>query len=220
MSVVSVFSYVTAYTPIYTYYNKNLKCYQARNTFWRVAMTGKKDERRTAFLEKTRFELESLAGRGVRMGGNAFSAALIVKGELSVDESQGAEPFSGRDGDALRKSLERLGYEPEDWCWALFPSGASALGPDLVRETIAALDPATLIVCDEAAAAAVREAYADSLAAIEDLNQAMLVPGVVSHLLGMRVLNLGGFDAALDDSHSKQLMWAYLKQIPPLGEPY
>ena len=44
--------------------------------------------------------------------------------------------------------------------------------------------------------------------------------GNVVHLLGMRVLNLGGFAAALGDAHEKQVMWARLKKIPPLGEPF
>jgi hypothetical protein len=42
----------------------------------------------------------------------------------------------------------------------------------------------------------------------------------VAPILGMRVMNLGGFSAALSDPRKKQLMWARLKQLPPLGEPY
>ena len=38
--------------------------------------------------------------------------------------------------------------------------------------------------------------------------------------LGVRVLALGGFADALGDQRQKQLMWARLKQIPPLGEPF
>ena len=74
-------------------------------------------------------------------------------------------------------------------------------------------------MCDEAAAAAVREAYADELAALPDFAEAMLAPGVVALVLGMRVLNLGGFEAALADKRQKQVMWARLKRVPPLGEP-
>jgi len=36
----------------------------------------------------------------------------------------------------------------------------------------------------------------------------------------MRVMDLGGFEAALADPKKKQIAWAYLKKIPPLGEPY
>ena len=65
-----------------------------------------------------------------------------------------------------------------------------------------------------------REAYADDLAQIDSLDEALLAPGVVAHVCGMRVLNLGGFAAALADPHEKQVMWARLKRIPPLGEPF
>ena len=49
---------------------------------------------------------------------------------------------------------------------------------------------------------------------------AMLAPGLVAHVLGRRVLALDGFEAALADGRAKQRMWAYLKQLPPLGAPY
>ena len=53
-----------------------------------------------------------------------------------------------------------------------------------------------------------------------DFDAAMLAPGHVVRILGMRVMALGGFEAALADPHAKQVMWARLKQLPPLGEPY
>ncbi|MGI6230615.1 MAG: hypothetical protein ACOYJL_06865 [Tractidigestivibacter sp.] len=187
-------------------------------------MATERDERRSVYVEKTRHELEELAQRGVRMGGNAFSSILLAKGDLTADELAGAEPFSGRDGVALRKSLERLGYGPEEWCWALLGQGGEAPGlsldSELVRLTLTALDPATLVLCDEVAASAVRNAYADDLVELQDLEEAMLAPGYVVRIRGVRVLNLGGFEAALDDSRQKQVMWARLKEIPALGEPF
>ena len=48
----------------------------------------------------------------------------------------------------------------------------------------------------------------------------MLEPGYVVQLCGMRVLNLGGFAAALSDPRAKQQMWARLKRAAPLSEPY
>lgn len=184
-------------------------------------MGSERDARRRAYLDKTATEVDDLARRGVRAGGNAFSSVLLVKGELSEAEKSGEPPFSGADGAALRASLERLGYPPEDWEWLLTVTDqGEPLDADLLREAVAALDPATLVCCDEAAANLLREAYADDLAALESLEQAMLAPGQVVDLLGMRVLNLGGFAAALADPHDKQVMWARLKKIPPLGEPF
>ena len=186
-------------------------------------MASERDLRRKAYVEKTTVELTGLAKRGVVMGGNAFSPILFAKGELTEEEAAGsAEPFSGDDGIALRASLSALCYQPQDWETLLVcdASGEKPLEPALLREALCALDPATLVCCDEASADAVRESYADDLAELADLDQALLAPGVVAHACGMRVLNLGGFAAALGDVRQKQLMWARLKQLPPLGEPY
>ena len=170
--------------------------------------------RRELYVSKAQEELGSLAERGVITAGNAFSSVLFVKGELSEDERAGARPLSGADGKALRAALSALGYAPEDWC------AGSPIGPELFREAIAALDPATLVACDEAAAQSVREAYAEQLSQLSDFDEALLTPGKVSRVLGMRVMNLGGFAAALSDAHQKQVMWARLKRLPPLGAPY
>ena len=184
-------------------------------------MASERDVRRRAYLDKAAAEIDALVARGVVMGGNAFSTALLVKGEPSEAEQAGAEPLSGADGKALRASLARLGYAPEDWEWMLCAKAdGEPLPADVFRLAVCTLDPATLVCCDEAAATAVREAYAEELASIESLEEALLVPGAVSRVLGMRFLNLGGFEAALADSHEKQVMWARLKLIPPLGEPF
>ena len=179
-----------------------------------------REARRTAALDKTRFELDALAAHGVVMAGNAFSSVLLLKGALS-DADRDAGLLAGADGDALRAALQALGYEPQDWAGlASVDDAGDALPADLLREAICALDPATLVVCDEAAASLVREAYADDLAAQESFEEAMLTEGLVVQVAGMRVLALGGFEAALSDARQKQLMWRRLKQLPPLGDPY
>ena len=73
---------------------------------------------------------------------------------------------------------------------------------------------------DETATQVVRDAYAEELSGLEDLNEALLPAGMVAYVCGMRFLNLGGFAAALGDPRQKQVMWARLKQVPPLAEPY
>ncbi|OUO33625.1 hypothetical protein [Olsenella sp. An293] len=186
-------------------------------------MASERDARRWAYLDKAAAEIDALAARGALMGGNAFSSVLLVKGELTDAEKGGEAPFSGADGTALRASLDRLGYPPEDWAWLLTVDEAGEpLDAVLLREAVCALDPATLVCCDEAAAALLREAYADDLAALESLDEALLAPGAVARVLGVRFLNLGGFAAALasGDAHEKQVMWARLKKVPPLGEPF
>ncbi len=184
-------------------------------------MASEREARRRAYLDKTAAETDGLAARGAIFGGNAFSEVLLVKGELSEAEKGGEPPLSGADGKALRASLDRLGYAPEDWEWALtVDADGEPLDVSLFRETVCALDPATLVCCDEAAANLAREAYADELALLDRLEEAMLLPGEIAQILGMRVLNLGGFEAALGDAHEKQVMWARLKKIAPLGEPF
>lgn len=174
-----------------------------------------------AYLNKTAAELEVLTSEGVLMSGNAFSPVAFVKGEPGPAEQDGGEVLSGDDGKALRASLLALGYTPEEWvALATWKADGTPLESSVLRRSVAVLDPATLVVCDEAAVAVVREAYANELFELEHVEEAMLSPGYVVLVLGMRVLNLSGFEAALGSTHSKQLMWAWLKQIPPLREPY
>lgn len=188
--------------------------------------------RRTALLNAERQELEYLERAGVRMAGNAFSPIVLVKGELNDVEEASGELLAGADGKALRAALGRLGYAPEDFCALGAVAGAgdpavTSTAPEgaplpsrLFREALEALDPEAVVLLDDAAAAEMREAYAEELATIEQFDVAMLSPGLVARVLGRRVLALDGFEAALGDPASKQRMWAYLKQVPPLGAPY
>ena len=189
-------------------------------------------ERKEALAAAAEQELTSLQGRGVRMVGNAFSPIVLVKGELDAAELSGGALLAGEDGAALRSALSAIGWAPEDFCVLAAVAGAGedgvvpsvspgdVLPPDLFREALEALDPEAVALLDDAAADAMRNAYADALAVIEDFDTAMLKPGLVARVLGRRVLALDGFEAALADPHEKQRMWAYLKQLPPLGAPY
>ena len=189
-------------------------------------------ERTEALAAAAEQEFAALQGRGVRMAGNAFSPVVLVKGALNEVERTGGVLLSGEDGTALRAALSAIGWAPEDFCALASAADAGeegvvpaiepgeALPPELFREALEALDPEAVVLLDSAAADAMREAYADALALIEDFDTAMLKPGLVAHVLGRRVLALDGFEAALTDKHEKQRMWAYLKQLPPLGAPY
>lgn len=188
-----------------------------------AAVLEQQGSRKQAFLDKTRYEIDNLTRQGVVLAGNAFAQVLFAKGQLDPGEldDDGRKLLAGQDGKALRASLAALGYEPQDWAaLSTLASDGKPLEPHLVRLTVTTLDPPTLVACDEAAAHALREAYADELVALDDFDAAMLAPGVVSHVRGMRVMNLGGFEDALADAHQKQIMWARLKKLPPLGEPY
>lgn len=188
-----------------------------------AALSPSSNARKKAYVGKARYEVEALERQGVVMSGNAFAQVLFVKGQLDAGELDdgGMNLLAGADGKALRASLAALGYEPQDWA-ALSAMNAAGdlLEPSVLRLAVTTLSPTTLVACDETAAHAMREAYADELVAIENFDAAMLKPGVVAFVRGMRVMNLGGFEAALADQHQKQVMWARLKKLPPLGEPY
>lgn len=187
---------------------------------------------RAARLVAAQQEFEDLAARGVRIDGDGFSPIVLVKGDLNEAEQAGGTLLAGDDGRALRAALLRLGYAPEDLC-ALsavagegdpsvvdMPDAGEPLAPELFREALEALDPEAVVLLDDVAAGVMREAYADALSLIEQFEVAMLEPGLVAHVLGRRVLALGGFEAALQDPAAKQRVWAYLKQLPPAGAPY
>lgn len=189
-------------------------------------------DRRSALLAATEQEFAALTERGVRICGNAMSPIVLVKGTLNAEEQAGGDVLAGADGAALRAALERLGYAPEEFCALAAVAGphdegaapqiaaGEALPPALFREALEALDPEAVVLLDDAATAVMRDAYAEELARIEQFDVAMLAPGLVAHVLGRRVLALDGFEAALADTRAKQRMWAYLKQLPPLGAPY
>lgn len=185
-------------------------------------------DRKRAFTEAARQELDALAGRGVRMDGNGFSPIVLVKGELNEAERAGGALLAGADGTALRSALSAIGYAPEDFCVlsAVLGEGdtscapGSLLSPELFREALEALDPEAVLLLDNTAADVMRETYADALAAIESFESAMLTPGLVVRVLGRRVLALDGFERALAEPREKQRMWAYIKQLPPAGAPY
>lgn len=189
-------------------------------------------ERKEALAAAAEQELGFLQTHGVRIAGNAFSPIVLVKGELNEVELAGGSLLGSADGDALRSALSAIGWAPQDFCALAAVSGegedgveagsipGEPLAPELFREALEALDPEAVVLLDNAAADVMREAYADGLAIIEDFNTATLAPGLVAPVLGRRVLALDGFEAALAAPAEKQRMWAYLKQLPPLGAPY
>lgn len=188
-------------------------------------------DRKEALAGAVEQELEALATRGVRMAGNAFSPIVLVKGELNADELAGGELLAGADGHALRAALGAIGYAPEDFCALAAVAGPAQPGdavaaageplpPEVLHEALEALDPEAVLLLDDAAARATRDAYADALVVIEDFDTAMLKPGLIAPVLGRRVLALDGFEAALNDPREKQRMWAYIKRLPPAGAPY
>ena len=128
---------------------------------------------RQEYLDKAKAELGDLAQAGVIMTGNAFSHVLLVKGEPEEAAADGSltKLLEGPDGKALHAALGALGYAPEDW-GGLSTNDAEGypLVPGTLRLAVATFDPSTLIALDDAAAAAIREAFADELVELESLD--------------------------------------------------
>lgn len=101
-------------------------------------MSMSQSQKKEAIAQAAEQELASLAGRGVRIAGNACSPIVLVKGDLDEAERSGGELAAGPDGAALRKALGAIGYAPEDFCVlasvAGVGDGAVAVGETLPCE--------------------------------------------------------------------------------------
>ncbi len=175
---------------------------------------------RSLYGAKAREEIAALLAAGAVLSGNAYSSVLLVKGEPGAAERAGGALLSGPDGQALRSALAALSYAPEDWCAAAtWDNAGNPVDAALMARIIATLSPLTVVVCDEAACAVVRDALAQDLVGLASIEEAMLCPGWPVRARGMRLMALGGFEAALADPERKRLMWARMKQLPPLDQP-
>lgn len=168
--------------------------------------------RKEAYMAKTTHEFGDFAAQGVCMAGNAFASVLLVKGQ---------EDFGEEELSALKASLEHLGYAPEAWATLLTTTKTGEpINPELVRQAISAFSPDTVLLVNDAAVASVREAYAEELKQLKTDAEKTFSPRVLVRVCGMRMVNLDNFAGALEDPRQKQLRWAAIKQVPPLGEPY
>lgn len=175
-------------------------------------MPSERSMRKEAYMAKTTHEFGDFAAQGVCMAGNAFASVLLVKGQ---------EDFGEEELSALKASLEHLGHAPEAWATLLTTTKTGdPINPELVRQAISAFSPDTVLLVNDAAVASVREAYAEELEQLKTDAEKTFSPRVLVRVCGMRMVNLDNFAGALEDPRQKQLRWAAIKQVPPLGEPY
>ena len=175
-------------------------------------MPSERSMRKEAYMAKTTHEFGDFAAQGVCMAGNAFTSVLLVKGQEDFEEAELS---------ALKASLEHLGYAPEAWATLLTTTKTGdPINPLLVRQAISAFSPDTVLMVNDAAVTSVREAYADEIGQFTTDAEKNFSPRVLVHVCGMRMVNLDNFAGALEDPRQKQLRWAAIKQVPPLGEPY
>lgn len=165
------------------------------------------------YLDRTQEELESLTEEGFVTAGSAFCSILLVKGRPGPCESGGGDLLGGADGDALRAALGRLGWAGDEWAALatfLARDGAPQADPADLAVAVEVFDPECVVALDTPAAHALAHAWGLT---------APLPVGSVEHVLGRRVLALGGFEAALASEQGKRDMWTRLKQVPPLPAP-
>ena len=175
-------------------------------------MPSERSMRKEAYMAKTTHEFGDFAAQGVCMAGNAFASVLLVKGQEDFEETELS---------ALKASLEHLGYAPEAWATLLTTTKTGdPINPQLVRQAICAFSPDTVLMVNDAAVTSVREAYADERGQLTTDAEKNFSPRVLVRVCGMRMVNLDNFAGALEDPRQKQLRWAAIKQVPPLGEPY
>ena len=164
-------------------------------------MPSERSMRKEAYMAKTTHEFGDFAAQGVCMAGNAFASVLLVKGQEDFEEAELSAP--------------------EAWATLLTTTKTGdPINPQLVRQAISAFSPDTVLMVNDAAVTSVREAYADELGQLTTDAEKTFSPRVLVRVCGMRMVNLDNFAGALEDPRQKQLRWAAIKQVPPLGEPY
>lgn len=179
-----------------------------------AAATGQGAEAMTSDLEnkhreRAACELERFSGR---WSGNLLARLLLLKGEPGPAERAGGAVLSGADGDAVRKSLERLGFAPDDLL-AIDVSRRSGFEPTAadVRRAVLAVDPLVAVALDRAAARLVERAF--------KLDEE-LEPGRAVQALGYRLVAVDGFEKLIATDDGKKLAWHQLRAAVRPGEPW
>ena len=131
---------------------------------------------------------------------------LAIKGKRGHAEEAEGTPLSGRDGAALASAFERLEWNERDWCGAvLSPREAPLLTGECLRLFIEVLDPMIVVTLDEEARKEVIQALGREAERADGLRKTIEIQGRL-------LVNVDGFEAALDSEIDKQHVWQQLKQ--------
>ncbi len=179
------------------------------------------DRYKVIYMDKIKDQIQTLLDQGLIATGNSMGNLLILKGDLTFKDINSGL-LSGADGAAFKAALThpKLGYAPDDWsAFATKTAEGNEFDSKQLRDAIVAADVQTIIICDSTAQDAFRNAFADELADLPDLLDALLAPGQVVKVQGMRILNLDGFEKSLGFKDQKAQRWQWLQKIPALKEP-
>ena len=145
-------------------------------------------------------------GPGARAG-DPFATVMLVKGLPGPAEIAGDPVLSGADGDAARKALAALGFDPESVFRTLSrPGGVAGTGAGArLRAQIEAVDPYAVLALDDAAG--------EDLAAA--CGAAALKTGVIDASGPRILLAVAGLEASLEDPVAKRRVWRQLQALKP-----
>ena len=136
--------------------------------------------------------------------GDPLAGVLVVKGQPGPAERAGEPPFTGEDGEALRKALGALGM-PAAFL-GVYAGGTSIdakAAEERLAVQIASADPAVVIAADGTAAQIVARV----------LGIAAPPFGRVVDADGRMFVALEGFEKALADEAAKKRAWQQLKSL-------
>ncbi len=187
----------------------------------RSVMQTTRDRYKVIYMDKVKDQIQTLLDKGLIATGNSLGSLLILKGDLTFKDLNSGL-LSGADGDAFKAALThpKMGYAPDDWsAFATRTADGEDFDSRELRDAIIAADVQTVIISDSTAQTAFRNAFADELADLPDLLDALLAPGQVVKVQGMRVLNLDGFEKSLGSKEQKTQRWKWLLEVPALREP-
>ncbi len=167
------------------------------------------------------FRAKALARFGDCVFGDEFALVVAVKTAAADAANAGAgdngflvEPA----GEALRKSLESLGYDPEALLGVVVPAAgaaapagtAPAIDARALRQIVELVDPAAVVAMDANASAMLEAAFADARVRHDLLQGSADTAAAVN---GRTHVLLHDFEGSLDSIDAKRRAWAALRTL-------
>lgn len=162
------------------------------------------------------FRAEALSRFDGYVFGDDFASVVAVKGKGDAGEGDNGFLESPL-GEALRKTMESLGYDP--WALAGIWTGDGRIDPSALRSIVELIDPAAVIAVDSAAGRTLLEAFPEDAGGESKPSSAVPAPGQLAGqdlsatVCGRKHVYLHDFAGSLDDIDAKRMAWAALRTI-------
>lgn len=170
-------------------------------------------ERAARFDAKSRAELDRAdrvapGSDVVASDGDRFATLMFVKGDPGPAEIAGGPALSGPDGDAARKALKAMGFDPTS-LFATVARPEAGIDQELLakrlRLQIEAIDPYGVVALDRVAAGVLTAAT----------GVLKLPMGRPVSWMGRSLLAVDGLESSLADETAKRRVWNQLKALTP-----